>query len=53
MGSLPKVLFALLLLLPGGLIVGPAILIVQRWRARRLPQPSQPTSTPPLIASQH
>ena len=35
MAFLPRVLFALILVLPGGFIVGPALLLVKRWRERR------------------
>jgi len=35
MGLLPKVLFALMLLLPGGFVIGPVVLLLKRWRDRR------------------
>jgi hypothetical protein len=35
MGLLPKILFALMLLLPGGFVVGPVVLVIKRWLDRR------------------
>jgi hypothetical protein len=35
MGLLPKVLFALMLVLPGGFVVGPVMLLLKRWHDRR------------------
>lgn len=35
MGLLPKILFALMLVLPGGFVVGPVVLVLKRWRDRR------------------
>lgn len=53
MGSVPKLLFALLLLLPGGFILGPAFLFVQRWRARHAADNSQTVSShaQPMLAA--
>jgi hypothetical protein len=39
MALLPKVLFALMLLLPGGFVVGPVVLLLKRWRDRRASEP--------------
>jgi hypothetical protein len=39
MGSLPKLLIALSLLLPGGFVVVPlAVVVMKRWRERRASQ---------------
>jgi len=38
MALLPKVLFALMLLLPGGFVIGPAVILLKRWRERRASQ---------------
>lgn len=35
MGLLPKLLFALMLVLPGGFVVGPIVLLLKRWHDRR------------------
>ena len=35
MGLLPKILFALMLLLPGGFVIGPVIFALKRWRERQ------------------
>jgi hypothetical protein len=51
MGLLPKVLFALMLLLPGGFVVGPVVLLLKRWRDRRVTeQQLQPVALPVLSA---
>lgn len=54
MGVLPKVLLALMLLLPGGFVLAPAMLLLKRWRARRAsehaPQLAQPVLAPQLPA---
>jgi len=34
MGLLPKILFALMLLLPGGFVIGPVVFALKRWRER-------------------
>jgi hypothetical protein len=38
MGTLPKLLIALTLLLPGGFFVAPLLVVVKRWRERRAAQ---------------
>jgi len=35
MAFLPRLLFALILVLPGGFVVGPVVLLLKRWRDRR------------------
>jgi hypothetical protein len=45
MALLPKVLFALMLLLPGGFVVGPVVLLLKRWRERRASQPQSIVKT--------
>jgi hypothetical protein len=35
MGLYPKLLFALMLVLPGGFVVGPVMLLLKRWHDRR------------------
>jgi hypothetical protein len=48
MGSLlPKLLLALTLLLPGGFIVAPVLVVVKRWRDRRAAQAIQLPATAP------
>jgi hypothetical protein len=49
MALLPKVLFALMLLLPGGFVVGPVVLLLKRWRDRRA---SEPQSIVQVVAPQ-
>jgi len=50
MGLLPKVMFALMLLLPGGFVVGPVVLLLKRWRDRRASeQQLQSTITLPVL----
>ena len=50
MGSLTKVLFVLVLLLPGGFVVGPAWLALKRWRERRMQLPSVQTAHRPSLS---
>lgn len=35
MGLFPKLLFALMLVLPGGFVIGPVVLLLKRWHDRR------------------
>ena len=52
MGFLPRVLFALMLLLPGGFVVGPVVLLLKRWRERRASeQPQASILVQPVIAA--
>jgi hypothetical protein len=53
MGFLPRVLFALILILPGGFIVGPAVLLLKRWREHRASKQAQASMVvQPMLAAQ-
>lgn len=51
MGLLPKVLFALMLLLPGGFVIGPVVLLLKRWRDRRAAEQLQAALIPQPVLS--
>lgn len=44
MGLFPKLLFALMLVLPGGFVVGPVMLLLKRWHDRRATKQEQQPS---------
>ena len=46
MSALPKALLALLLVLPGGFIVAPLLLLWWRWHTKREAALGQSTTTP-------
>jgi hypothetical protein len=52
MGLFPKLLFALMLVLPGGFVVGPVMLLLKRWHDRRATKHEQqlPVAVPVLSA---
>ena len=52
MGLLPKLLFALMLVLPGGFVIGPVVLVLKRWYDKRTEKQAQqqPVMKPVLAA---
>lgn len=52
MAVLPRVLFALLLILPGGFVIGPVVLLLKRWHDRRVIERGQSSAATMQIVGQ-